>query len=74
MPYSCKNCGLSVFVSYRRFPGNGALMMISVENGDDKLIDVESCPECGNRLLIFDDLTWTDPEEYQRETERTAAI
>ena len=49
-------------------------MMISVENGDDQLIDVESCPECGNRLLIFDDLTWTDPEEYQRETERTAAI
>jgi len=73
MPYSCKNCGLSVFVSYRRFNG-GSLMMVSVENGDDKLIDVESCPECGNRLLIFEDLTWTDPEEYHREKERTAAI
>ena len=74
MSYSCKKCGHPVFVSYRRFVGNGALMMISVENGDDKLVDVESCPECGARLLIFEDLEWTRPEEYQREKERTAAI
>jgi len=73
MGYSCNKCGLPVFVSYRRFEGNGALMMVSVENGDDKLVDVEQCPECGNQLLIWSDLKFTR-EDYHREKERTAAI
>ena len=74
MSYSCKKCGLPVYVSFRRFNGGGSLIIISVENGNDQLIDVEQCPDCGNRLMVRSDLKWTDPEEYQREFERTAAI
>lgn len=74
MAYKCKKCGRDVLVSYRRFEGNGALMMVSVETIDGSIQDVEQCPDCGARLLVYDDLEWTPPEDYHREDERTAAI
>ena len=74
MAYKCKECGRDVLVSYRRFEGNGALMIVSVETMDGDIQDVEQCPDCGARLLIYDDLEWTPPDEYHREDERTAAI
>jgi len=74
MAYKCKKCGRDVLVSYRRFEGNGALMMVSVETLDGNIQDVEHCPDCGGRLLVFDDLEWIPPGDYKREDERTAAI
>ena len=56
MPYSCKNCGLRVFKGY--FKG---VKVYSIETKDDNLRDVESCPDCGNRLMFDEVFMFTAP-------------
>ena len=57
MAYTCKDCGLPVWVAYQ----NG-VVEISIKNGD-KLKDVEKCPQCGNQLMTLSDLEFIPPKE-----------
>ena len=58
MAYVCKNCGLPVLVGYL----NGVLD-ISIEAENDKIKDVEKCPQCENQLLTLSDLEFIPPKE-----------
>ena len=62
MDYVCKTCGLPVIVTYL----NGVLE-IAIEVENDKIKDVEKCPQCGNRLMTLTDLEFIPPKELNRE-------
>lgn len=76
MSYKCKKCGRDVSVI--RWPvesgGVDEFLVISVETASGKFRDVDQCPTCGNRLMVYDDIEFIPPGEYHREDERTAAI
>ena len=60
MAYTCKICALPVFVGYW-----GGVPVISVEVADDKIKDVEKCPQCGCQLMTLSDLEFIPPEEVK---------
>lgn len=54
----CKICGLPVVVTYLH-----SVLEIAIEMENDKIRDVEKCPQCGNRLLSLTDLEFIPPKE-----------
>ena len=56
--YACKICGLPVFVGYW-----AGVLEISIEVENDKIKDVEKCPQCGNSLNSLHDLEFIPPKE-----------
>ena len=60
MAYECKICGLPVIVTYL----NGVLE-VSIEVENDKIKDVDKCPQCGNQLMTLTDLEFIPPKEVK---------
>ena len=64
MAYVCKICGLPVFVAYRKVDTN-TILEVSIEVENDKIKDVEKCPQCGNQLMSLTDLEFIPPKEVK---------
>ena len=58
MAYVCKICHLPVWVGYW-----AGVIEINIEGNDNKLSNVEKCPQCGNQLLTLNDLEFIKQEE-----------